>query len=87
MNDFHALRTVCVSFAVILLCACASTIETTRPDGEKELIKVGFGNRISRDKLTVEPSPAVVEAGERLAKTASTEVLTRVIDAASTAGR
>ena len=77
MNDFNATRAVAVAIGIVILCACASTITDRKP---------GFGNRIARDGVTVEPSPLVVEAAERMAARASDTVIARVIDAATTAG-
>jgi hypothetical protein len=73
----------------LALTGCASTIWTDWPDGRKETIRIGFGNKISRDTLRVEPSERALEAGERLGalavERASEVVAAKIIDAVTTA--
>jgi hypothetical protein len=83
--------TMAIVAALIALAGCASTLTTTSPDGVKTDMRVGFGNRIVSPPLTIEPSPVVVSAGERVLNTvaarASDEILARAVDGATSNSR
>lgn len=77
--------------AALLLAGCATTMRETLPDGSVRETRVGFGNRVSMDRCSIEPAQSVVDAGERVvgcvAQRASDAVVMRVVDAATTATR
>lgn len=76
-----------ILLSALFLFGCTTTTRTTHPDGTVTEIKAGFGNRTQTPQVTIEPSPVVVEAGERLGQQvvqrASDALMQRAIDNAT----
>ncbi len=66
--------------ASLALSGCATTATTTGAAGEPITVKAGFGNRVTVVPITVEPSPVIVAAGERLAAVAGNAALAEIAD-------
>lgn len=75
-QTLQSIRFSGILMSALLMFGCSSTAITTYPDGRVLEIRSGFGNRINTPEVVVEPSPVVVEAGERLGR----EVVLRASD-------
>ena len=76
------------AIVLLTLSACASHVERTYADGSMTKVRVGFGNKISLDGTSIEPSELVINATERVATRvadkASEKILAKAIDGITT---
>lgn len=55
-----------VGWMIVSLFGCSTTVTSTNAVGQPVSMKVGFGNRITTQDYTVEPSEVVTNAAERV---------------------